>query len=89
MRAEEFLNDDLKGCYQIYNTEGVVLITGIEHSEICRIMEEYAQSYHKVKVESITFEEIEKYADHKYTVDDSLMFEKGATWIKLKLLNEI
>ena len=48
MEAEQFLDNDLKGTYQVYDETGVTLITGIEHSEICRIMDEYAD--HKLKL---------------------------------------
>ena len=43
MTAEEFLNDDLKGTHQTYDETGVILISGIEHSEVCRIMEDFAR----------------------------------------------
>lgn len=44
MEAEQFLDNDLKGTHQVYDETGVTLITGIEHSEICRIMDEYHQA---------------------------------------------
>ena len=44
MEAEQFLNNDLKGTHQVYDETGVILISGIEHSEVCRIMEEYHQA---------------------------------------------
>ena len=43
MTAEDFLNDELNGCYQTHTEDGIILITGIEHSEICEIMEKYAK----------------------------------------------
>lgn len=43
MTAEEFLNDDLKGTHQTHDETGVILINGIEHSEVCRIMEDFAR----------------------------------------------
>lgn len=48
MEAEQFLDNDLKGTHQVYDETGVTLITGIEHSEICRIMDEYHE--HKLKL---------------------------------------
>ena len=48
MTAEQFLNNDLKGTHQVYDETGVTLITGIEHSEMCRIMDEYTD--HKLKL---------------------------------------
>lgn len=43
MTAEKFLNDELKGCYQTYTEDGITLITNIEHSEMCEIMDRYKQ----------------------------------------------
>lgn len=55
MSAEEYLNDQLKGCYQTFDEDGITLIIGIEHSEVCEIME----SYHKHQM-SKELEEAEK-----------------------------
>lgn len=46
MNAEEYLNKELKDGYQVYDDTGDILISGIQHSEICRIMEQY----HKYKL---------------------------------------
>ncbi len=43
MTAQEYLDNDLQGTHQTYDETGVTLITYIEHSEICRIMEDFAR----------------------------------------------
>ena len=50
MTAENFLNDELKGCYQTYTEDGITLITGIEHSQMCEIMDGYKQLHIPVVV---------------------------------------
>lgn len=43
MTAEDYLNKELNGCYQTYTEDGITLISGIEHSEMCEIMDRYKQ----------------------------------------------
>ena len=43
MTAEDYLNKELNGCYQTYTEDGITLISGIEHSEMCEIMDGYKQ----------------------------------------------
>ena len=49
MTAEEYLNQELNGCFQTHTNDGIVLITGIEHSEVCEIID----NYHKAQLKEI------------------------------------
>lgn len=53
MTSEQFLDNELKGTHQIYDESGVTLLTGIEHSEICRIMDEYSEYKLKLSLKKI------------------------------------
>ena len=48
MTAEDYLNNELGDTHQTYDDVGVTILSGIEHSEMCRILDEYHE--HKLKL---------------------------------------
>lgn len=102
LTPEDFLNNELKGAHQFYDETGIILITGIEHSEICRIIEDFTKHFienaisddsldeHGESKEEIFFENwmIEnKYEYHNIPIEELLQqYEKE---VKQQLINKL
>lgn len=51
MTSEEFLNNEIGDAHQTYDDVGITILHGIEHSQMCEILDRYHE--HKLKLLSL------------------------------------
>ena len=76
MNAEDYLNKELNGCYQTYTEDGITLISGIEHSEMCEIMD----GYKKLSTAVINQQREILLAYHRYLTEE-LSLDLNEIWV--------
>lgn len=91
LSAEEFLDKELQGAYTIDTEDGIEIISGIEHSEMCKILESHAAARleaYKAEVESKMQEKLDStpYYGH-CTTEYKEGIEEGVKWVLSHLNN--